>query len=115
MEITCKNIILADNVKICDDIFSRTRGLRFSRRLKMGDGLILVANGENTFETTIDMLFVFSTIDILWLNSKKEVVDMRRNVRPFTPFITPKKPAKYVIELPKSSTLNVKIGDAISF
>ena len=115
MEIMHENIILADSVKIYSDIFSKSKGLRFAKRLKKGQAIILEANEESIFETTIDMFFVFFPIDVLWVNSNKEVVDIRRSVKPFTPVITPRKPAKYVIELPRGSTDHINLGDVLSF
>ena len=114
-EILIDNIILADNVKVCKDIFSRSKGLRFSKRLKKGQAILLIATEESIFETIIDMFFVFFSIDIIWLDKNKRVVDIRRNVKPFSPLIMPLKPAKYVIELPKNASKHVKINDVIKF
>ena len=115
MEILHNNVILADKVKYYTDIFSRSRGLRFAKRLKTGEAIILVANEESIMETTIDMFFVFFPIDVLWLNEEKEVVDIKRNVKPFTPVVVPRKPAKYVIELKKGVTDNIKLNDKLEF
>lgn len=110
-----ENVILADNVRYCDDLWSRSRGLRFRKKIKSGEALILVASDENYFETTLDMFFVFFPIDVLWLDNNKRIVDMKENLRPFTPMITPRKPARYVIELPRGSIKNMKLGDEIKF
>jgi len=115
MEILHNNVILADKVKCHSDIFSRSKGLRFAKRLKKGQAIILVASEESTMETTIDMFFVFFPIDVLWLNNNKEVVDVKRNVKPFTPMVIPRKPARYVVELKKGVTNNIKVGDTIVF
>jgi len=115
MEITHNNVILADKVKYYTDIFSRSKGLRFAKPLRKGQAIILAAVKESTMETTIDMFFVFFPIDVLWLNKEKEVVDLKRNVKPFTPMIVPRKPAKYVIELRKGVTNHIKVGDRIGF
>ena len=115
MEIVNKGILLADDVKFNDDIFSKTRGLMFSRPLKKGQALVLVADHESVMETTIHMMFVFFSIDVVWLDQNKVVVDMRKNVWSFTPLITPRKPAKYVVELPKNTLHHIKIGDQFQF
>lgn len=66
------------------------------------------------------MFFVFYEIDVIWVNSKLKVVDIRRKIKPFNPIdlstyklYLPKRAAKYVIELGKSSCKNVEIGDKI--
>lgn len=115
MEIVHNNVILADSVKLYKDIFARSKGLRFAKRLGKGQAIILEADEESIFETTIDMFFVFFPIDVLWVSSEKEVVDIRRGVRPFTPIITPRKPAKYVIELPNGTTSHINLGDKLDF
>jgi len=46
------------------------------------------------------MLFVFFPIDVIFLNSKKKVVD-KTTLNPWQLNYTPKIPSKYVIELPK--------------
>lgn len=115
MEILHNNVILADKVKYYTDIFSRSKGLRFAKPLRKGQAIILAASTESIMETTIDMFFVFFPIDVLWLNKEKEVVDLKRNIKPFTPMVIPRKPAKYVVELKKGITNNIKIGDKIEF
>ena len=109
------NVILADKVRKVTDLFSRSKGLRFSRRLKQGEAIILESPVEGVFETTIDMFFVFFPLDILWLDTDKRVVDKAENVKPFTPFLTPARPAKYVVELPRFMGRLVKVGDSLSF
>lgn len=115
MEIINNGVIVADKCKFCHDIFSKTRGLMFSKPLKRGEARILVAKEESTLETTIHMFFVFFSIDVVWLNSKKEVVDVKRNIRMFTPLIKPRSPAKYVMELPKGMGKFFKVGDKVEF
>jgi uncharacterized protein len=109
------NVILADKLKIYKDTFHKTRGLMFSLPLKKGEAIVLVANEESKLETTIHMFFVFFSIDVVWLNKEKEVVDKKEKVVAFTPLIVPKQPAKYVIELRKGCSKHVKIGDKLDF
>ena len=115
MEIIHKNVILADKVKYYDNIFNKGRGLRFSRRLSDGEALILAGDTESRIDTAIDMLFVFFPIDVLWLNKNKKVVDVRTNIKPFTPLAVPKEAAMYVIEMPYGMARGIRIGDKISF
>lgn len=112
-EIINKNIVIADKVKYYKNFVCKAKGLMFSRPLKRGQALILEANNEGILDTTIHMLFVFFSIDVIWLNSNKEVVDIKRDVKSFSPWITPNKAAKYIIELPKNASKHIKIGDKI--
>jgi uncharacterized protein len=113
--IICKNKILADNIKYCNNIFSKSLGLRFRRRLKDNEALVFVNDKESYHESILDMLFVFFPIDVLWLDENKKVVDIRENVKPFSLFIRPKKPAKYVVELNKGTVKNIRINDTLKF
>ena len=114
-EIIKDNIILADKAKWYKNFLFKARGLMFTMPLKRGKAIILEADEEGILDTTIHMLFVFFPIDVIWVNLEKKVVDIKRNVLPFTPWLSPKDPAKYVVELPSSSTKFVKVGDSIIF
>ena len=115
VQITNKNIILAEKARYLDSLLFKVRGLMFSRPLRKGSGLVLVADKEGILETTIHMLFVFFPMDIIWLNSKRIVVDIKKGVLPFIPWLSPRKAAKYVLELPKGISKSIKIGDKILF
>ena len=62
------------------------------------------------------MLFVFYPIDVIFLDGKKKVVDLKENFRPWT-FYKSKRPAKYVIECPKGTIkkTRTKIKDWLNF
>ena len=100
----------------------------FSKRMKIGDfqrsensknfrepkPLIFIFEKEKIIP--LHMLFVFYSIDVLFLDKNKKIVEIKENFRPFR-FYTPKNKAEYVVELPngiikKSGT---KLGDKISF
>ncbi|MBI5797654.1 DUF192 domain-containing protein [Candidatus Woesearchaeota archaeon] len=110
-----KGRIIANLAKYCDTAFTRAMGLMFTLPLKKEQACILVANNESIMETSIHMFFVFYPIDVLWLNEKKEVVDKRISVWPFTPLLIPKLAAKYVIELPRKRAENLVIGTKLDF
>ena len=115
VKIINKHIVLAEKARYLDNFLFKARGLMFSKPLRGGSGLVLVADNEGVLETTIHMLFVFFPIDVVWLNSKKIVVDIKRGVSPFTLNLAPQKSAKYVLELPKGASKSTKVGDKILF
>jgi len=47
---------------------------------------------------SLHMFFVFHPIDVLLLNKNKEIVEIKRNFKPFT-FWSSKEKGKYVVEL----------------
>jgi len=90
---------------------SKAIGLMFSMNPK---NLIFIFKKERI--VPLHMFFVFCSIDVLFLDKNKKVVDLKENFRPFT-FYTPKAKAKYVIELPKETIkkTNTRINDKIFF
>ncbi len=106
--------VLAKDIIMCDTLWSSMRGLMFRKELKKGEGLLIDLKKDT--KAGIHMFFVNFPIDIVWLNSEKRVVDSAKDVNPNT-IKTPKKFARYIIELPKG-ILNdkpVSIGDRFTF
>ena len=87
---------------ICKNIFSQARGLMFRRK----QNLVMIFTPER--KISLHNLFVFYPIDVILLNKKMEVVEIKRDFKPFT-FWTSKNKAKYVIELGKDNSKNVDV------
>ncbi|MBW2989538.1 DUF192 domain-containing protein [Candidatus Woesearchaeota archaeon] len=102
--------VIAEKAKLCKHHISKARGLMFSKKR----ALIFPFRKEKII--SLHMFFVFFPIDVLFLDKKKEVVQLKENFRPFHIMI-PKKPAKYIIELPAKMIKKTKtqLGDKISF
>lgn len=109
--------IIAEDVRVCESIASRMRGLMFSKKLNNDEALVMVNKNEGVGGARLHMLFVFYKIDILWLDKKLEVVDLKQEAMPFTPLLSPSKPAKYVVEMlaGKIKENRIEIGDDIKF
>lgn len=106
-----KNLLV--KAKVYQNIFLLAKGLRFSPPLKKKEGLLLVSSTENLI--AIDMLFVFFSIDVIWLDKQKEVIYVARNVKPFTPYVAPPRKARYILECQADSTQSIKVKDRLSF
>ena len=64
----------------------------------------------------LHMFFVFYPIDVVYLDSSKNVVEIKEHFLPFT-FYTPKKKAQYVLEL-KAGTIRAsltQLTDSLAF
>ena len=109
--ITKKRIVAAD-YKLCDGNLSRFIGLMFSK--KQGKTLIFKFKKEQII--SLHMLFVFYPIDVLFLDKKKIVKDLKEHFKPFA-FYKSRKKTMYVIELPNGIAKKTKteIGDKIRF
>ncbi|MFC1728453.1 DUF192 domain-containing protein [Nanoarchaeota archaeon] len=101
---------LAKKAVILRSVASKSRGLMFRKKI-VDEGYVFIFHELGL--ASFHMFFVFFPIDMLFLGENKEVLNIKRNVKPFTPRI--KSEARYVIELPRGSTKDVSKGDIISF
>jgi len=109
-----KKKIIIPKHKLCEGA-DQAIGLMFSLKKNFNYALIFDRKEETKIGAAIHMFFVFYPINILFLNSKKEVVDIKENLKPFFMY-TPKKKARYIIELPTSVDLKgVKLRDIVSW
>ena len=104
--------VISKSYELCDDFFSRARGLMFRRSFERP--LIFIFPNESRLNA-IHSFFVFFEFDAVFLDARKRVVDVRERVRPFTPFIVPSRPAKYLIEMPAGMGRKVAVGDVLEF
>ncbi|MFO8016650.1 MAG: DUF192 domain-containing protein [Candidatus Woesearchaeota archaeon] len=115
-----RNRVLAKNSRILDSFLGKARGLMFHRRIsKEGDGYGgygLVFPFDSEARRSIHMFFVFFPIDVLFLDRKRRVVEVKERLKPFS-ICLPKKKSKYIIELPAGvvSSTALMIGDIINF
>ena len=100
------------NAIICSGIFAQSIGLMFSKKQE----IILIFKFSYEKLVPLHMLFVFYPIDVLFLNDKRIVVELKENFKPFA-FYYPKEKAKYVVEMPEGSIkkLKAEVGDRIRF
>jgi uncharacterized protein len=99
---------LAKDFKICNSLWSKAKGLMFCRKRS----LVMVFDRDEL--VPLHMLFVFFPIDVLYLDSSRKVLEIKKGFRPFT-FHTPKKRARYVVEIPSPSGGISEEGDKIAF
>ncbi|OGM01325.1 hypothetical protein A3K72_03050 [Candidatus Woesearchaeota archaeon RBG_13_36_6] len=99
---------------MCLSQMAKAMGLMFSKPLK-DEGLIFIFKKPR--QVALHMFFVFFPIDIIFLDKRRRVIELKEYVKPFTPLIKSRKPASYVVELPKGTIkkTKTKIGDLIQF
>lgn len=105
--------VLANRVKLADTFWRRFRGLMFRRRFPRGSAMLFKLFKPGRYG--IHMFFVRFPIDLLYLNSRFVVVELREGLKPWH-MHRPKAIANYLVELPAStvSRLKVKIGHKIA-
>lgn len=91
---------------VCNSPWSKARGLMFSSKKS------LVFAFDKDKHVPLHMMFVFFPIDVYYLNANKQVIEVKKNFKPFT-FYTPKNKARFVLEVPSPSSFSV--GDVVSF
>ncbi len=114
MVLKAEKKIIMRNVKFAKTTLERTKGLMFEEKKNFNYALIFEFPIESKIGTSLHMLFVFFPIDVLFLDKNQKVVD-KVTLQPFIPNYTPKKAAKYVIELPVGKTKGIKIGQKINW
>ena len=103
------NKIISNKETICNNIFSQSIGLMFSKR----KNLIMVFNKERRI--SLHNFFVFYPIEVLVLDENKKVIEIKENFLPFT-FWNSKKKGKWLVELGKEKSKKmVNIGNKLSF
>jgi len=106
--------ILADNVIMRKSVVGHLIGLRFFRKLKDNEAMLFVF--KKPLKSTVDMFFVFYAIDIIFLDERKKIIDLKKNMPPFSFFIMKKK-CRYMIEMRKGSIRKnmLSLNDTLSF
>ena len=93
-----------------------SRGLMFRKDIsESNEAYIFVLDRER--KAAITMMFVFFSIDVVWINSKFEVIDTKENIKSFSFYTGHRGKAKYFIEMPLNSIKKheIKPGDKILF
>lgn len=103
-----KNIVIATQVKMANNFFTRTIGLLFRKSLSKEEGLVIKPC------SSIHTFFMKFAIDVLFVGKKGNIVALYENVKPWR--ILPLHfTSSYVIELPAGTILdkNIDKGDVV--
>ena len=110
-----KNLDL--NLEVADTDAKREQGL--SGRSKLPDNQGMLFSFEQPSFQSFWMKDMSFSLDFLWLDENKEIVDLTQNVAPETypGTFSPKKPVKYVVEVGAGyvEANSLKIGETLSF
>jgi uncharacterized membrane protein (UPF0127 family) len=104
--------VLARRVVLCDNFFSRGRGLMFRRPLAEDEVYLFVLGRESRLDAAIHMFFVSFPIAVVWLDASRWVVHTVL-ARPWWPYYAPPRPARYFLEGHPVLLDRVKVGDEI--
>lgn len=104
-----------DRVVIAEQHWQKMKGLMFEDPARFDYGLVFVLRRESIAKAAIHMLFVFFPIDVVYLDKERKVVDIARNLQPFTLGYSPKKPSKFFVELPAGKANGIKTGHELEW
>jgi uncharacterized membrane protein (UPF0127 family) len=100
--------------KNCESFACRLKGLMFQKELDPDHGLLMVQQRESTTNAAIHMFFVGMDLGVIWLDTTKKIVDIKKAIR-WRTIYTPQSPAKYILEVHPSRLPEFNIGDILSF
>jgi len=105
---------IMQKTRFANSLFSKFKGLMFETRKNFDYALIFPFSKESRIGSSIHMMFVFFPIDTIFLDKNKIVVD-KSTLNPWLINYTPKKSAKYLIELPQGKAKAIGIGEKLSW
>ncbi len=109
-----KGVEVIEKLRHAVSFLQKARGLMFERKKNFDYALLFHLGRESRARASIHMFFVFFPICVLFLDSKKRVVD-KAILRPFQPNYTPVKSSAFIVELPVEKSSLVKIGDLLKW
>jgi uncharacterized protein len=102
------------NIEVADDEAQKQKGLMFRDKMEQNQGMIFLFDKEEP--QAFWMHNTILSLDIIYINSKMEIVHIAKNAKPFDDTSLPSvKPAQYVVEVNGGYTdkLGIKEGDKI--
>ena len=104
--------VIALSSRLADSALERSLGLMFSKPQQAA----LILKFQEESKISLHMAFVFYPIDVIFANSRKEIVDIKEDFRPFYTYVSKRK-AKYAIEVPAGTVrqTRTKVGHKIEF
>ena len=100
------------HVSICEDFFSRLKGLMFQHDIRRNEGLLFINHSENRMDAAIHMFFMNFDIAVFWINNKNMVVD-KSIAKKWHPFYIPRYNARVIFETHKENIDLLAIGDVV--
>lgn len=110
------SIIAQLDIEIADDDYQRGTGLMYRDHMEASQGMLFVFPDENY--RSFYMKNTKIPLDIIYLDSKKTIVNIQKNAQPFNETSLPSSgPAQYVLEINAglSDTWGLEPGDLAKF
>ena len=105
--------VIAEKTIVCSSFLSKAMGLRFR---SVSNDEAYVFPFKNPVRVLMDMWFVFSPLDVVFLDERKKVIEIKENFLPFSTYHSREK-ASFVVELKEGRVKekNLKVKDLLEF
>jgi uncharacterized membrane protein (UPF0127 family) len=100
------------NVVVARSFFSKGLGLMFKK--DFNSALVIDLGFQTRLGAGIHMMFMRFAIDVFFVDKNHRVVDIARNVQPWTLSVLPKKACRYVVET-KPNQVKARVGDKLEW
>lgn len=118
-----RKTVLVENIELARSFWKKSMGLMFRSGIEDSTGFLMEFGKESKDLYSIWMLGMFFPIDIIFINAKKEVTDVYKNVPPFSvnPYTwkvyRPTKPVKWILEVAAgvAKKSRTSVGDRLDF
>lgn len=111
---TATGQVLIESARWCKGSLCKFIGFQFRSRLRVGETLILVHKRDSITGSAIHMFFVFTSLGVIWVNSKNYVTHLQV-AKPWRPHYASPTPACFVIETEVVNLEQFKVGDLLEF
>lgn len=116
-----KNKIIVSEIEKADSFWKKAKGLMFRKELDNKKGMLFTFENEDL--VGIWMLFMRFPIDLIFLDFDKQIVEIRKNIKPVSlnprtwKVYYPDVPAKYILEINSgvARKTGTEIGDILDF
>lgn len=104
--------------EIADTVSKRTQGLMFRKSLHDNQGMLFVFEKEDSYSFWMKNMQI--SLDIIWIDKDKRIVDIKTNVPPCKEScqgVAPREKAQYVLEVNMGfvEKNKVRAGDKVDF
>jgi uncharacterized membrane protein (UPF0127 family) len=115
-EVCFKNTCV--QAEIADTESKRRLGLMFRKNLPENQGMLFIFEREDRYSFWMKNMQI--SLDIIWIDKDKRIVDIKTNVPPCNDYcegLTPRDKAQYVLEVNTGFAEKniIKIGDRVDF
>jgi len=109
--------IISRKARHAKNFLEKFFGLMLVRAKEFDYALVFHLEKESRLNASIHSMFMLMQIDVLWLDSRKKVVELKQGLKPWVLNVTPKKKAKYVVELRNGTVRKkkIKLGQKINW